>query len=197
MVRPREFDETEVLDRALDAFWAKGFEGTSIHDLTEATGLARASLYGAFGDKQQLYERVVAHYIERAERSACPEPGAGRELSTHDQLLALFEAWMGLRCGRVAERGCFLALAGTGGGEPGFAKDLLAASMKRREKTLVKILRAGQERGDVDASRSATSLARLLVVVTQGISGAARTGWAPSLLDDTLREAVSLVAPRG
>lgn len=53
--RPRNFDAGEVLQQVQDAFWKGGFEGTSIGDLTCATGLNRPSLYGAFGDKHALY----------------------------------------------------------------------------------------------------------------------------------------------
>ncbi len=55
MARPREFDEGEVLNRALATFWEHGYEGTSIDDLVAATGLGRASLYGALGDKEQIF----------------------------------------------------------------------------------------------------------------------------------------------
>lgn len=98
MARPREFEEGEVLDRALHAFWSKGYEGTSVQDLVDETGLGRASLYGAFGDKEQLFKRVLAHYVERA----------GAEMSTLEDepsaLLALerlFTSWLSVTCPRA------------------------------------------------------------------------------------------------
>lgn len=62
MARPREFDLNDTLDRALQAFWAKGYEATSLDDLCAATGLGRSSLYAAFGDKQGLYLNALAQY---------------------------------------------------------------------------------------------------------------------------------------
>src|SRR5262249_55586187 len=62
MARPREFDPGEALARAMDAFWAKGFEGTSLADLMAATGLNKASRYAAFGDKRRLYLAAVERY---------------------------------------------------------------------------------------------------------------------------------------
>jgi TetR/AcrR family transcriptional repressor of nem operon len=53
--RPREFDEEKVLDAAMDAFWKKGYEATSLADLCDCTGLHKGSLYQAFGDKHQLF----------------------------------------------------------------------------------------------------------------------------------------------
>lgn len=55
--RPRQFDEEQVLDAAMKAFWAKGYESTSLADLVEVTGLHKGSLYQAFGDKHTLLDR--------------------------------------------------------------------------------------------------------------------------------------------
>ncbi len=54
MARPREFNVDTVLESAMQVFWAKGYESTSLDDLCEATGLGRSSLYAAFGDKRAL-----------------------------------------------------------------------------------------------------------------------------------------------
>ncbi len=63
MARPREFDETAVLDAAVQRFWVRGYEATSIRDLAESMDLSGASLYNAFGDKRALYRRALDHYI--------------------------------------------------------------------------------------------------------------------------------------
>ena len=57
--RPREFDTSKAIDSAMLLFWRKGYEGTSISDLTEALGITRPSLYGAFGNKEQLFRTVL------------------------------------------------------------------------------------------------------------------------------------------
>lgn len=195
MTRPREWDESTVLDRALEAFWRKGYEGTSIGDLTEATGLGRASLYGAFGDKEKLYARVIEHYLARADALVAGAPRVPDEAPTHERLAGLFAAWLGPRCATMDARGCFLALAGTQGGEPGIARELLAANMRRREKQIVEVLREGQARGEVSSERDATALARMLVLLTQGVASSARAGWTATRLDQAIREALDLVAP--
>jgi TetR/AcrR family transcriptional repressor of nem operon len=65
MGRPREFDEGEVLDAAMAVFRAKGYHATSVSDLMAATGLAKASLYGAFGDKHRLFVAVLKRYVDQ------------------------------------------------------------------------------------------------------------------------------------
>jgi len=63
MARPREFDETTVLEAAMNCFWAQGFEQTSVRDLAEWMGITGASLYNAFGDKRSLYRRAFVYYL--------------------------------------------------------------------------------------------------------------------------------------
>src|SRR3954471_13792358 len=64
--RPRTFDMEKALDQALKVFWRKGFEGTSLPDLTAAMGINRPSLYAAFGNKQSLFRKAVERYEERS-----------------------------------------------------------------------------------------------------------------------------------
>src|SRR5262245_6778969 len=66
MARPKEFDVDDALDRALGTFWRKGYEATSVHDLVAAMGIQRASLYGTFGDKRELYLRALRSYQARS-----------------------------------------------------------------------------------------------------------------------------------
>lgn len=65
----KAYDETEVLERAMQAFWARGYEATSMSDLVEATGINRGSIYAAYESKQALFMRALRHYdkIHRAD----------------------------------------------------------------------------------------------------------------------------------
>ncbi|MGV9297508.1 TetR/AcrR family transcriptional regulator [Amycolatopsis sp. NPDC003676] len=65
MPRVREFDTDEVIQKAMEVFWRKGYEATSIQDLAEATGLGRGSLYAAFDSKHGLYERALQRYVRQ------------------------------------------------------------------------------------------------------------------------------------
>ena len=80
MARPRSFDPDEALDLARDVFWEKGFQGTSLDDVTAATGLAKPSLYAAFGDKNALFLKILGRYhariIANAERILGDGPSA-------------------------------------------------------------------------------------------------------------------------
>jgi TetR/AcrR family transcriptional repressor of nem operon len=61
--RPREFDEEQALDAAMEAFWSKGYEATSMADLMAATGLHKGSIYQAFGDKHSLFVQALNRYL--------------------------------------------------------------------------------------------------------------------------------------
>jgi len=79
MGRARAFDIDEALDRAMTVFWSKGYEATSLSDLTEAMGINRPSLYAAYGNKQQLFRRALERYGEGPssyEREALAQPTA-------------------------------------------------------------------------------------------------------------------------
>ncbi len=62
MARPRQFDETQVIENLMKVFWEKGYEATSMQDLVAASGLLKGSLYGAFGDKRAIYMASLRHY---------------------------------------------------------------------------------------------------------------------------------------
>jgi AcrR family transcriptional regulator len=80
MARPRSFDTDQALDLARDVFWRKGFQSTSLDDITAATGLAKPSLYAAFGDKNAMFLKVLERYhasiVADAERILNEGPSA-------------------------------------------------------------------------------------------------------------------------
>ena len=64
MVRTREFDASEALDKAMILFWDKGYADTSMDDLVKATGVSRYGIYGAFGNKRELYKQALERYTK-------------------------------------------------------------------------------------------------------------------------------------
>lgn len=68
MGRQREFDEEKTLDRAIDCFWARGYEATSVRDLADHMGIGGASLYNAYGGKRALFVTALERYADRTSR---------------------------------------------------------------------------------------------------------------------------------
>ena len=84
MARTREFDTDKALADIADKFWADGYEATGVADLVEATGVGRASLYGAFGSKQEMLHRAVERYLDTdIELRWSSVDGNGLEGATH------------------------------------------------------------------------------------------------------------------
>ncbi len=190
MSRPREFDEEVVLDRALSTFWSKGYDGTSVEDLVEATGLGRASLYGAFGDKEQLFTKVLNHYLAKAETLELPP---ATDVPAKEALSTLTSSWVAGMCPKAGPRGCFLSMVGTTGESSDFVRRTLLRAVSTRQKLLTNIIARGQESGELESKGDPAALARFLLVMQQGVSTAARAGLSQRELAAAMKEAVDHV----
>src|SRR5271170_7431037 len=69
MARPREFDETAALEAAVQCFWRRGYEATSVRDLADQMGISAPSLYNAYGDKRELFVQALEHYLDQSTRA--------------------------------------------------------------------------------------------------------------------------------
>ena len=176
--RPRQFDVEQALDRALKVFWRKGYEGTTLPDLTRAMGINRPSLYAAFGSKEELFGRALDRYAEGPAvyfRRALDEPTAR---AVAERLLT--ETIDAVADGRNP-RGCLLvqgALA-CGEGAESVRRELAA---RRREGTMAlrrRFQRAAAE-SDLPPTTRPADLARYIMAVMHGMAvqaagGASRT----------------------
>lgn len=190
MARPREFDEDEVLDRALSTFWEHGYEGTSIDDSIAATGLGRASLYGAFGDKEHIFARALERYCAKA---VDPLAGGDDDLSARAALGRLLRALVLQSCPKSGPRGCFLLSTTVGGDAPAAARETYAGYIKGLERALTALVRRGQESGEITDSADAPSVARMLAILIQGISASSRAGRTRAQLESAIETALELV----
>ena len=185
MARPREFDETEVLGRALEVFRAKGFDGATLDDLEAGTGLRRASLYGAFGDKRSLFHKAVGHYLETSlrERLAPLEaPDAGRAA-----ILAVFRNLARSAIGDRERRGCLMTNCSIelAARDPEVACQV-ARKLDRAERAFVHAVRSAQARGEIAAGRDPVRLGRFLAVCMEGLLVLAKVRPDAAWLDDAV-----------
>lgn len=108
MARPREFDEDDVLERALHVFWDRGYESASLADLQDATGLTKSSLYKAFESKEGLFRRVLDRYNRNhlAFRTVALAQATPRLIAEN-----LLYGIVNLHTGRNTPSGCLVTLA--------------------------------------------------------------------------------------
>ncbi len=100
--RPRSFDEEEVLDSLVALFWECGFEAASLHEIVNASGLNKSSLYNTFGSKDELFERVLTHYMDIREATFKEAMAEG----TLDALLGFVDLMRMEVNGEFGGRGC-------------------------------------------------------------------------------------------
>src|SRR5262249_42045856 len=105
--RPRAYDPDEALARAMGAFWDAGYAGTSLDDLSAATGMNRPSLYAAFGDKHALYQKALERY--RAGGRAAMKAALADDQPLRAALRRAYDMAIGIYLsGEAGARGCFI-----------------------------------------------------------------------------------------
>jgi AcrR family transcriptional regulator len=181
--RPRTFDPDDALRRALRLFWERGYEGTSLNDLANATGIASASIYACFGNKANLFRQVMALY---GATSGEPPRRALREQPTaRAAMQAMLEATADQISGADTPHFCMLVLAApTGAVENHAVREFLAA---RRRDVLAaikdRLARGVAERDLIVSSSHLDAIARYYTTVVQGLSVQARDGASRDELD--------------
>lgn len=190
VARPREFNETEVLNRALGAFWARGYDATSIEHLVEATGLGRASLYGAFGDKEQLFRRVVAHYLDcsRSEKQRVTQ-----SLTARQALEAFILSRISAAANQQNPPGCFLQMAATSGTSPPLVHEALADTNTEMNGWFLQHLHEAQAQGQLATDADLNALATFIGVFMSGLTASAKAGLPPEALTAAAHGALDLV----
>jgi len=175
--RPREFCVDDALAKALRLFWTKGYEGTSLNDLTEAMGITRPSLYAAFGNKESLFRKALDLYArEKLQyiRRALDEPTARRVAEV------LLRGAVENASSSDEPRGCLGVITSVACGEEAqsIREDVLERGKIAKRALIERFERAKQE-GDLPPDVEVESLTNLLYAIVQGIciqagSGASR-----------------------
>jgi AcrR family transcriptional regulator len=187
--RPRSFDRDQALQRAMEVFWAKGFEATSLMDLTEAMDISPPSLYAAFGDKEKLFLEAVERYQDRRGESCpyCNEPTARAAI---EKLLVYMAEEL---TSRDHPRGCLMMMAAatTGGSSDKLQAALTAKRMAAKLRLKARIER-GIEEGDVPATADASALADFYSTIINGMAMQGREGATRKSLMATVATAMTV-----
>lgn len=173
MGRPREFDADTALDVALHVFWCKGYEGTSMTDLTEAMGITKPSLYATFGNKEELFRKALDRYLEGPGgyfRVGLEKPTAREvvEYILHESVNAVTDP---------SNPGCLAVQGALSCGDAAETiKQELAARRGKSEQDLRSRLARAIAEGDLPANADAGDLARYISVILQGMAVQAASG---------------------
>lgn len=186
MARLKEFDPDVVLQRALDLFWRRGYEATSMADLVEHLGIGRASIYATYGSKRDLYLKALERYgrttgLSSAEVLARPGP----------VLPAVRELLVSYAHSPDGPKGCMITNA---------AVELMAhdedvckrveTSWDKLEHALTGAMMRARAQGEIGAERDPAALARFLLVVMQGLRVLGRGDPDPDRVRDAVDQAL-------
>ena len=165
--RPKEFDHDEALESAMDVFWTKGYEATSVQDLLDHMGINRGSMYGTFGDKHALFVEAVEHYARTVMQHAYDTLEApGSPLGNVRKLITM---WAELAASGEC-RGCLITNTAVelAPHNPAVAEAVKSA-LRLLEKALHKTLERAVEAGELPAETNTRALARFLTSSGQGL----------------------------
>lgn len=195
MARAKAFDEDRALDAAVDCFWLRGYEGTSVRDLTEAMGIGSPSLYNAYGDKRELFERSLRRYAQRSMRERIARLEAAHQ--PKEAIVAFVGEIVDRSLKDPERKGCLLVNAAldvaphdadVGRMVSGYLDEI--RSFFRRN------IEAARKAGQVARRTDAEAVSGHLLGVITGIRVLARTGANRKLLESVARPALELLGSR-
>lgn len=190
MAGVRQFDTDRVVEEAMNLFWERGFEATSMQDLTEALGVGRGSLYTAFGSKDGLYRAALAHYLDLMGSAMLRTLEEGGDVRT-----TIRNALLGrlvVAADDPARRGCMLVNAACERlpGDVRTRQTVLEVTSANRD-TLEQALAEAVARGEITPAFDPRSLAAFLVACLTGMLVSSKIGTDLASLTRTVDIAMS------
>jgi AcrR family transcriptional regulator len=190
--RPRAYDPATAVARAADTFWKAGYAGTSLDDLSQATGMNRPSLYAAFGDKRDLYLKTLDYYRDEARALARAALADHPSLKVflkrfYDKALDLYLAG--------GPRGCYsIGTAATVAAVDDGVRAFLAESMRTTDSFLKHQIEKAKERGEIARDADAAALAYLASATLHTLAVRSRAGLPRKELDALVDAAIGVIA---
>lgn len=193
MARTKEFDPDAALQAAVELFWRRGYEATSMADLVEHLGIGRASLYATFGSKRELYLKAMDRYTEARDPAILAELSQpGPALPAVRAVVRRFAAEAGSP--EVRRSGCFVTnTAAELAPHDAAAARRVEISWEHIETPLYSALVRAQAQGELPEGRDPRALARMLLVLLQGVRVVGKASEDPARVRDAAEQALALL----
>jgi TetR/AcrR family transcriptional regulator, copper-responsive repressor len=191
--RPRAYDPDTALAQAMETFWKSGYAGTSLDDLSAATGMNRPSLYAAFGDKRDIYVKAYGRYRARMREDFRPMLKA--EAPARLTLRKVFEAACALYLsGPDGPRGCFsvVTAASEAIGDPEIRK-MVVEAIAVVDETFTALFAKAVARGELAKGADPAALAKIATATLHTLAVRARAGVAEGELNALIDASVALI----
>ena len=194
MARPKEFDPDEALAAAMEKFWERGYEATSLADITACTGVQKASLYATYGDKRTLFVTALARYqVEGRDRLRTALNGSGSVRAAIEAVLT-----SAVKDASAKERGrgclCVNTAIEIGARDPEIAA-MLASHSREAEALFEQALDRGKVRGEFAARLDSATTGRFLLCTLYGLHVGGKGGMSGKKLKDVVGAALAILAP--
>ncbi len=192
MARTKDFDEGEVLKKAVRLFWDKGYNGTSMQDLIDGLGISRSSLYDTFGDKHQLYLKALNNYQQGYSQHLC---GLIREApNAKAAIRSLLELIARDLQADDQKKGCFMVNAGIElGNHDAEVNQLLCQNEQALEQAFLKTIKSGQAKNEIDPKKDPQAIARFLSNTVKGMQVSGRSVAEPDFFRDIIDLALAVL----
>ena len=191
--RPRAYEPEVALASAMDVFWKEGFAATSLDALSAATGMNRPSLYGAFGDKREIYLKAYAHYSDRA-RQRMGEAIAS-DMPLRPLLRRMYDIALDMYLsGDSGPRGCLTVMTATS--EAVFdpeIREVVVSGLVEMDRAFARIVANAQARGELPTSADPEALGRMASAIIHTLAVRARAGTPRAELEAIVEDALTLI----
>ncbi|QTE35716.1 TetR/AcrR family transcriptional regulator [Mucilaginibacter gossypii] len=192
MARSKDFDEAEVLSKAVCIFWHKGYNGTSMQDLVDGLGISRSSLYDTFGDKHALYIKALDSYQKAGGNQMCDI--INNTASAKEAIQKLLELTMRDLLNDEQRKGCFMVNA-----EIELAphdvevKNVVCRNEQQFEDAILQAIKKGQVSGEIRNSQDSLALARFIMNAVRGMQVSAKATADKAFFDDIIKTTLSVL----
>jgi TetR/AcrR family transcriptional repressor of nem operon len=192
MARSKDFDEAEVLSKAVCIFWHKGYNGTSMQDLVDGLGISRSSLYDTFGDKHALYIKALDSYQKFGGNQMCDI--INNTASAKEAIKKLLELTMRDLLNDEQRKGCFMVNAEIElASHDAEVKTVICRNEQQFENAVLRAIKKGQDSGEIRNTQDPLALARFIMNAVRGMQVSAKATADMAFFDDIIKTTLSVL----
>ena len=192
MARTKEFDENEVLNKAVDLFWLKGYNGTSMQDLVDGLGISRSSLYDTYGDKHTLFIKALESYQCTASSKIIQI--IGNNVPAKETLKQILEFITDELLGDHNRKGCFMVNAEVEvAPHDEVVKQMICRNDQQVEDVFYQVIKKGQDNGEIPQAQDGRAIARCISNTVKGMQVTAKSTSEKAVFDDIIRLTLAMV----
>jgi TetR/AcrR family transcriptional repressor of nem operon len=192
MARSKDFDEDEVLAKAVTLFWRKGYNGTSMQEMVDALGISRSSLYDTYVDKHTLYLKALQFYKAASQKQISEI--VAKTSPAKDSIKRLLEFVVDGLLSDKEHKGCFMLNAEVEvATQDAQVMQIVCENDRQIEEAFLQLVKRGQKDGDITSKKDARVLTRFFVNTIKGIRVSAKSTNDRAFFKDIIQTSLSVL----